>query len=159
MSFIHRALAELTKQLQSREPSPKHEEFMNRLLKQAEAQGKQVARVGNTTPHTYCIVDDDLQPVTPQPTEEHTMEHTMLPITSSQRGLLRSLIASFGLSSYTEASSYGHPMQVQPELNFSPSHNTRNSKRKHLSPTKNGSYKRNLRASKRKGKQYKQAKS
>ena len=80
--------------------------------------------------------------------------------TSSQRGLLRSLIASFGLASYTEASAYGiQPTQVQPELNFSPSHNTRNSKRKHLSPTKNGSYKRNLRASKRNGKQYKQVKS
>ena len=83
----------------------------------------------------------------------------MLPLTSSSRGLLRSLIASFGLASFTEASAYGHPMQVQPELNFSPSPNTRTSKRKHLSPTKNGSHKQNLRASKRKGKQYKQVKS
>lgn len=149
MSFIHRALAELTKQLQSREPSPKHEEFMNRLLKQAQAQGKQVARVGNNTPHTYCIVDDDLQPVTPQPTEEHTM----LPLTSSTRGLLLSLIASFGLSPYTEAAAYGKPMQIQPEPNFSPSPNTRNLKRKHH--VRGSTHKQNLRASKRNGKQYK----
>lgn len=153
MIFIRQDLAELTKQLQGREPSPKHMEFMDRLLKCAEAQGKQVAIVGNTAPTTYCIVDDDLQPVTPQPTEEHTM----LPLTSSQRGLLRSLIASFGLASFTEASSYGRPMQIQPEPQLIA--NTSNSKRKHLSPTKNGSYKRNLRASKRKGKQYKQVKS
>ena len=60
------------------------------------------------------------------------------------------------------AHSYGHPMQVRPEpqlIASTPSPNTRNSKRKHLSPTKNGSYKKNLRASKRKGKQYKQVKS
>lgn len=126
MSFMRRALAELTKQLHGIEPSPKHKEFMDRLLKCAEAQGKQVARVGYIEPPSYCIVDDDLQPVTPQPTESTNM----LPITSSQRGLLRSLITSFGLASYTEAHSYGHPMQVQPELNFSPSPNTRNSKRK-----------------------------
>ena len=152
MSFIHRALAELTKQLQSREPSPKHEEFMNRLLKQAQAQGKQVARVGNNTPHTYCIVDDDLQPVTPQPTEETTM----LPLTSSSRGLLRSLIASLGLSSYTEASIYGHPMQMQPERQLIASTPSKPRRRNH---TNGGTHKRNLRASKRKGKQYKQVKS
>lgn len=55
------------------------------------------------------------------------------------------------------AHSYSHPMQVQPEPQLIAS--TSNSKRKHLSPTKNGSYKRNLRASKRGGKQYKQVKS
>lgn len=149
MSFIRQDLAELTKQLQGIEPSPKHKEFMDRLFNCAVAEGYQVARVGYTEHPTYCIVDDDLQPVTPQPTEETTM----LPITSSQRGLLRSLITSFGLASYTEAHSYGHPMQVQPELNFSPSPNTRNSKRKrHVS---GGSHKQNLRAAKRNGKQYK----
>ena len=87
MSFIRQDLAELTKQLQGIEPSPKHKEFMDRLFKCAEAQGYQVARVGYTEPPIYCAVDDDLQPVTPQPTEEHTM----LPLTSSSRGLLRSL--------------------------------------------------------------------
>lgn len=149
MSFIRQDLAELTKQLQGREPSPKHTDFMDRLFKYAEAEGYQVARVGYTEPTTYCIVDDDLQPVTPQPTESTNM----LPITSSQRGLLRSLIASFGLAAYTEASSYGHPMQVQPEPNFSPSPNTRNLKRKHH--VRGGTHKQNLRASKRNGKQYK----
>ena len=81
----------------------------------------------------------------------------MLPLTSSTRGLLLSLIASFGLSAYTEAAAYGKPMQVEqpPQLIAS----TRNSKRKHLSPTNGGTHKRNLRASKRKGKQYKQVKS
>jgi hypothetical protein len=41
MTFIRQELAELTKQLQGREPSHKHTDFMNRLLKCAEQQGKQ----------------------------------------------------------------------------------------------------------------------
>lgn len=148
MSFIRQDLAELTKQLQGIEPSPKHKEFMDRLLKCAEAQGKQVARVDYTEPPTYCIVDDDLQPVTPQPTEEHTM----LPITSSQRGLLRSLIASFGLSPYTEAAAYGKPMQVEQPPQLIASTPSKPRRRNH---TNGGTHKQNLRASKRNGKSYK----
>lgn len=128
----------------------KHGEFLQAMLEYAEARGLQVVQVGiafRGKRPDYCIVDDDLQPYDLQPTEETKM----LPITSSQRGLLRSLIASFGLSAYTEASSYGHPMQIQPEPQLIA--NTRNSKRKH--PVSGGSHKQNLRASKRNGKQYK----
>lgn len=80
----------------------------------------------------------------------------MLPITSSQRGLLRSLIASFGLSAYTEASSYGKPMQIQPKPQLIASTPSKPRRRNH---TNGGTHKRNLRASKRNGKQYKQVKS
>lgn len=76
----------------------------------------------------------------------------MLPITSSQRGLLRSLVASFGLASYTEASSFGNPMQIAPELQLIAS-TPSNPRRRN--PTKGKTHKRNLRASKRNGKQYK----
>lgn len=51
------------------------------------------------------------------------------------------------------AHSYGYPMQIQHEPIFSPSTNTRNLKRKHH--VSGGTHKQNLRASKRKGKQYK----
>lgn len=148
MSFIRQDLAELTKQLQGIEPSPKHKEFMDRLFNCAVAEGYQVARVGYTEPPTYCIVDDDLQPVTPQPTEEHTM----LPLTSSSRGLLRSLTASLGLVAYTEASSYGKPMQVEQPPQLIASTPSKPRRRNH---TNGGTHKQNLRASKRNGKSYK----
>ena len=81
----------------------------------------------------------------------------MLPITSSSRGLLRALIASFGLASYTEASAYGiQPTQVQPGPQLIASTPSKPRRRNH---TNGGTHKRNLRASKRNGKQYKQVKS
>ena len=80
----------------------------------------------------------------------------MLPITSSQRGLLRALITSFRLSPYTEAAAYGNPMQIAPELQLIAS-TPSNPRRRN--PTKGKTHKRNLRASKRNGKQYKQVKS
>ena len=156
MSFIRRDLAELTKQLQGIEPSPKHKEFMDRLLKCAEAQGKQVARVDYTEPPTYCIVDDDLQPALVQYIEPYDFNPTestnMLPLTSSSRGLLRSLIASFGLSPYTEAAAYGKPMQVEQPPQLIASTPSKPRRRNH---TNGGTHKQNLRASKRNGKSYK----
>lgn len=133
----------------------KHGEFLQAMLEYAEARGLQVVQVGiafRGKRPDYCIVDDDLQPYDLQPTESTTM----LPLTSSSRGLLRSLIASFGLSSFTEASSYGHPMQVQPEPQLIANTPSKPRSRNH---TNGGTHKQNLRASKRKGKQYKQVKS
>lgn len=80
----------------------------------------------------------------------------MLPLTSSQRGLLQPLITSFGLSPYTEASSYGQPMQVEQPPQLIASTPSKPRRRNH---TNGGTHKQNLRASKRKGKQYKQVKS
>ena len=177
MSFIRQDLAELTKQLQGIEPSPKHKEFMDRLLKCAEARGLQVAKVGTAFRGKlpdYCIVDDDLQPVREleayldsqpirrtepalvqyiEPYDFNPTESTnMLPITSSSRGLLRSLTASLGLVAYTEASSYGKPMQVEQPPQLIASTPSKPRRRNH---TNGGTHKQNLRASKRNGKSYK----
>jgi hypothetical protein len=137
MSFIHRDSAELTKQLQRREPSPKHEKFMDRLLKYAEQEGKQVARVGYIEPPIYCIVDDDLQP-----TESTNMQSL------KRTGLLAAIMGMLP----SMAHSYGHPMQVQPEPQLIASTPSKPRRRNH---TNGGTHKQNLRASKRNGKQYK----
>lgn len=156
MSFIRQDLAELTKQLQGIEPSPKHKEFMDRLFNCAVAEGYQVARVGYTEPPIYCIVDDDLQPALVQYIEPYDFNPTestnMLPLTSSSRGLLRSLTASLGLVAYTEASSYGKPMQVEQPPQLIASTPSKPRRRNH---TNGGTHKQNLRASKRNGKSYK----
>ena len=128
----------------------KHGEFLQAMLKYAEARGLQVAQVGiafRGKRPDYCIVDDDLQPYDLQPTESTHMKSL------KRTGLLAAIMGMLP----SRAHSYSHPIQIQPEPQLIAS--TRNSKRKHLSPTKNGSHKRNLRASKRKGKQYKQVKS
>lgn len=84
-----------------------------------------------------------------------TERATMPPLTSSQRGLLRSLITSFGLASYTDAATYGKPMQVEQPPQLIASTPSKPRRRNYT----NGSHKWNLRASKRNGKQYKQVKS
>ena len=137
------------------------------LLKCAEAQGKQVARVGYTEPPTYCTVVDDLQPaqvryIEPydsqllenyeivagrlQPTEETTMQSL------KRTGLVAAAMAVLPSMAFTAGSSssvFGR--EVEP--NFLPSPNIRNVKRKHH--VRGGTHKQNLRASKRGGKQYK----
>lgn len=130
----------------------KHGEFLQAMLEYAEARGLQVKQVGiafRGKRPDYCIVDDDLQPYDLQPTESTNMQ-------SLKRA---SLVAAIMGMLPSMAHSYSHPIQIQPEPNFSPSPSTSSSKRKHLSPTKGGSHKQNLRASKRGGKQYKQVKS
>jgi len=76
----------------------------------------------------------------------------MLPLTSSTRGLLLSLIASFGLSAYTEAAAYGKPMQVEQPPQLIASTPSKPRRRNH---TNGRTHKQNLRASKRNGKSYK----
>lgn len=77
----------------------------------------------------------------------------MQSLSTGQRGLLRTLIATFGAASYTEANGFGLPMQVQPSPQLIASRPDKPRRRNH---TNGGTHKQNLRNSKRKGKQYKQ---
>lgn len=101
----------------------------------------QLARISPTQELTglsadFLIVDDNLQPVTPQPTEETTMLES-----NSSKGRLANLLSIAAAMSHMAMPSY------------SPEPVTSTLRRKHH--TKGGTHKQNLRASKRNGKQCK----
>lgn len=95
----------------------------------------------------FLIVDDTLQPVTPQPIEETTMLES-----NSSKGRLSNLISLVAAMSHMTLPSYS----LHPQLENTGIFSTCNFKRvKADMKLKGGSHKQNLRASKRGGKSHK----